>query len=115
MSNGRWPGLLGESRTRAVLEQVLRLSPADETEAALDTDNAALTRFAHNVIHQNVSETQANLEVRVVFGRRVGAANTNDLSPAGVQRALDQACALAQHLPDNPDWPGLADPLPPAS
>jgi predicted Zn-dependent protease len=112
--NGHWSGLLGESHTRAILEQVLRLSPADETEAALETQNAALTRFAHNVIHQNVSETQASLEVRVAFGRRVGAADTNDLSPGGIERAVAQACALAQHLPDSPDWPGLADPVPPA-
>jgi PmbA protein len=110
--NGHWPALLGESQTRATLEQVLRLSRADETEAALESGNAALTRFAHNVIHQNVSETHASLEVRVVFGCRVGAADTNDLSAGGIQRAVDQACALAQHLPDNPGWPGLADPVP---
>lgn len=112
--NDHWTGLLGEAQTRATLEQVLRLSPADETEAALESGNAALTRFAHNVIHQNVSETHASLEVRVVFGLRVGAADTNDLSANGIQRTVDQACALAQHLPDNPDWPGLADPLPAA-
>src|SRR5512135_3522007 len=71
---GPWPGLLGAPATRALLERVLHLSEADETEVALDTETAALTRFAHNVIHQNVAEVEASLEVRVVYARRVGAA-----------------------------------------
>ena len=103
-----WIGLAGSDRSRRLLEEVLRLSPADETEAVLDTQDAALTRFAHNVIHQNVSERDASLEVRVAFGRRVGAAETNDLSAAGLERAVAEACALARHATEDPDWPGLA-------
>jgi PmbA protein len=108
---GNWPGLLGAPATRALLEQILRLSPADETEVAFETETAALTRFAQNVIHQNVAEVQASLEVRVVFSRRVGTASTNDLSPVGLERALAEACALARHVPEQADWPGLAVPL----
>src|SRR5689334_271155 len=101
--------MLGAPATRALMEQVLRLSTADETEVALETETAALTRFAHNVIHQNVAEVEAGLEVRVVVDRRVGAANTNDLSAAGLERAVAEACALARHLPEQTDWPGLAE------
>jgi PmbA protein len=104
------PGLLGSNAVRALLEQVLRLSPADETEVALETETAALTRFAHNVIHQNVAEIDAGLEVRVVYSQRVGTSSTNDLSGAGLERAVAQACELARHLPEQADWPGLADP-----
>src|SRR5262245_46063469 len=100
-------GLLGENGVRALLEQVIHLSPADETEVALDGEAASLTRFAHNVIHQNVSELDGDLEVRVAFGRRVGAANTNDLNPAGLERVVAKACELAQHSPELHDWPGL--------
>ena len=107
---GEWPGLLGAAATRALLEQVLRLSPADETQVALETETGALTRFAHNVIHQNVAEIDAGLEVRVVFSRQVGAARTNDLSPTGLERVVAEACQLARHLPERADWPGLADP-----
>jgi PmbA protein len=108
---GKWPGLLGASATRTLLEGVLHLSAADETEVALETETAALTRFAHNVIHQNVAEVEASLEVRVVHARRVGAASTNDLSPAGLERALTEASAVARHVPEQGDWPGLAEPL----
>src|SRR5258708_39352740 len=109
-SVGDWPGLLGAPATRALLEQALRLSSADETEVSLETETAALTRFAHNVIHQNVAEADANLEVRVVVGRRLGAASTNDISRAGLERAMADACALARQLPQQTDSPGLAEP-----
>jgi PmbA protein len=114
-SVGNWPGLLGATAARGLLEQVLHRSEADETEVALETETAALTRFAHNVIHQNVSEVEASLEVRVVFARRVGTASTNDLSPTGLERALEAASALARHVPEQADWPGLAEPVDAAS
>jgi len=111
---GNWPGLLGAPATRAMLEQALRLSTADETEVTLETETAALTRFAHNVIHQNVAEVEASLEVRVVMAQRVGTANTNDISPAGLERAMSEACELARHVPAQADWPGLAEPQTPS-
>jgi len=113
--DGHWPGLLGRGATRGLLEDVLRLSPADETEVALESESAALTRFAHNVIHQNVAEFEAGLEVRAVFSGRVGTASTNDLTPAGLERVVSQACDMARHLPAQPDWPGLAEPAPAAA
>jgi PmbA protein len=108
--------MVGERVARAVLERVLTLSRADETEAVLTTSAEALTRFGHNTIHQNVVETDAELEVRAVVGRGVGSAATNDLSPAGVARVTAEAGELARHVPEDPEWPGLPNPaeLPPA-
>jgi predicted Zn-dependent protease len=102
--------MLGEQGARAVLEQVLRWSDAHETEAVLTTSSEALTRFAHNSIHQNVAEADVELQVRLAYGRRVGVASTNDLRPAGLQRAVAAARDQAQHLPENAEWPGLPDP-----
>ncbi len=107
---GAAPGLLGDLELRDLLQRVLRLSTAEETEAALSTGAEALTRFAHNMVHQNVAEVDSTLEVRAAFGRRVGLASTNDLSPAGLERVVAAACALARHSPDNADWPGLTRP-----
>ncbi|MEP7355787.1 MAG: TldD/PmbA family protein [Anaerolineales bacterium] len=100
-------GLLEAAETRRLLETVLRLSPADETEAVLESSNAALTRFAHNVIHQNVSDRDLSLEVRAVFGRRVAGASTNDLTAGGLEQVVAEACRLAQFASDDADWPGL--------
>jgi predicted Zn-dependent protease len=108
-------GLAGEAALRSMLEAVLARSTADETEAALTTAREAVTRFAHNSIHQNMAEADAELVVRAAFGRRLGLASTNDLSPAGIERVVAEACALARHQPENADWLGLTDPaeLPP--
>lgn len=105
-------GVLGRSQIETILKRVLRLSEAGETEAVLSVSDEALTRFAHNFIHQNVSEVDASLEVRAAFGTRVGMASTNDLSPLGIERATRQACDMAKHLPENPEWPGFPDPQP---
>jgi PmbA protein len=104
------PGLLGEQRAQALLESVLRAAPTAEVEASLTTSAEALTRFAHSAIHQNVAEFDAELDIRVALGRRVGSAATNDLSRAGIERAVALATTEAQHVPEQPDWLGLPDP-----
>lgn len=109
-TNGPSPAGLGPAPVQELLERALALSEADETELVYTGVDEALTRFAHNTIHQNVAESDATLEVRAAFGSRVGLATTNDLTPAGVERAIRQAAELARHLPENPDWPGLPEP-----
>ena len=103
-------GLLGERRVEARLKQALACSEADETEVVFSAGSEALTRFAHNTIHQNVAERDASVEVRAALGRRVGRAATNDISPWGIECAVRRACEIARHLPENPDWPGLPGP-----
>lgn len=104
------PTQRGPDQLRALLEQALAASDADETELVYTGLEEALTRFAQNVIHQNVAEADATLEVRAARGTRVGAVTTNDLSPAGIARAVAAAGELARHLPENPEWPGLPGP-----
>ena len=58
----------------AVTAGVLASSKADQTELLLTGHDSSLTRFANNVIHQNVAETNAQIRVRVAFGKRVGVA-----------------------------------------
>lgn len=104
--------MLGESRLKNLLETVLALSPADETQASLTTTDEALTRFANNAIHQNVAESDAVLEVRAVFGKRVGTASTNNLSEESIRRILETACEIARHQPENDEFSGLPEPSP---
>jgi PmbA protein len=104
--------LLGMTGFKHVFDGVLALSTADETHMTLEASDSALTRFARNVIHQNVSEVEATLQVRVVFGKRVGSASTNDLSSEGIARTVERAEMIARLQPANPEWPGLPDPKP---
>jgi predicted Zn-dependent protease len=107
--------LLGERYIRHLLHQALALSEADETEIVFSTYTEALTRFAHNVIHQNVAEVDAQVEVRAALGKRIGLATTNDISVLGLECAVRRASELARHLPENPEWPGLPEPQTPSS
>ncbi|MBN1886581.1 MAG: TldD/PmbA family protein [Thermoflexales bacterium] len=103
--------MLGEARAQAILKQVLALSGADEAEVCLVSRDSALTRFANNVIHQNVAEANTSVTVRVAFGKRVGVATTNDVSDAGLGRAVENAQTLARLQPENPHFPGLPQPM----
>ena len=51
----------------AIQDQVVRAARSqgvEEVEAILSVANQALTRFANNVIHQNVAENASHLSVR---------------------------------------------------
>jgi len=102
--------MIGEAKIRRITQRVLSVSQADETEVVLFGLEERLTRFANNVIHQNVAETDAVAVVRVALGRRVGTAVTNDLSDEGLERVVEQATGAARLSPEDPDYPGLPEP-----
>jgi predicted Zn-dependent protease len=102
--------VLGEFRFRQVAERALAASRADQTEIVLIGTDSALTRFANSTIHQNVNESDLELRARVVFGKRIGVASTNDVSPATVSEAIDRASAMAEHQREDPDFAGLPRP-----
>jgi len=87
-------------------------SQADQTEVLLLGEDSGLTRFANSYIHQNVAESNAEVRVRVVFGRRIGVGTTNDLSVQGLRRAVDEASRVAKLQPENPDFVSLPGPRP---
>jgi len=102
--------MFGESNLRKIAQRVLAMSRADETEASLYALDEKLTRFANNVIHQNVAETDLTVVVRTALGKRVGVAATNDLSDAGLERAVEAAMTNARTQPEDPDYPGMPEP-----
>jgi len=106
--------MIGCSQTEVLLKRVLSLSSAnraDGAEVVLLGLEEQLTRFANNVIHQHVAEANRYLVIRAVLGRRVGVTATNDLTDAGLERAVESAIAAAQLRPEIPDFPGLPDPV----
>jgi len=68
-----------------IAERVLKLSNADEIEVEIDATADALTRFANNVIHQNVADQTLSISVRAVVDGRTAAASMvpADRLPAG--------------------------------
>jgi predicted Zn-dependent protease len=76
--------MLGQSQAKQITDRVLALSKNGQAEVVLWVTDGALTRFANNVIHQNVAETNTGVTVRVALGQRVGVAETNDVTDDGL-------------------------------
>jgi PmbA protein len=83
---------------------------ADGTLVALTQYHAALTRFANNTIHQNVSETNTSLMTRVDLGARRGLATTSQLTEDAVRAVVGRAIELAKRAPALTDRPPLPGP-----
>jgi PmbA protein len=93
--------MVGETEARKILERVLSLSKADETEAWLGGGAHALTRFAENMIHQNVADRSLSLTVRAAFGKKTARADTNRLDEDGIRSCVENAAKLAKASPDD--------------
>jgi len=94
-----------------------RASGVTEIEAIITTESHALTRFANNVIHQNVAERSTHISVRPVIGGRTARASTNRSDPDSIRGVVDQAIALTRLTEPDPDLLPLAEasPVPPAA
>ncbi len=102
---------MNEQAIRALCEKVLRYSTADQTEVLFMGTHGALTRFAVNHIHQNVAEENAEVNIRVVVGKKVGVASANVLDDTTLQATVEKAIAIAKLQPENPEWVSLPGPI----
>jgi predicted Zn-dependent protease len=102
--------MLGDQAIKRVTDRVLSLSKADQTEVLFFGGSSALTRFANNYIHQNVAETNTQVSIRMVMGKKIGVASTNDLSDAGLEKAVENAATITRFQLDNPDFKSLPTP-----
>ena len=93
-----------------LLDLALAHSTSDGTEALYMAQDAALTRFATNRIHQSVREHDAQLQVRVIDKERVGVASTNRLDDEGIRGVVERATAIAQRSSPNPHAAILPEP-----
>jgi predicted Zn-dependent protease len=93
-----------------LLDRALAHSTGDGTEALYLGQDAALTRFATNRIHQSVREHDAQLQVRVVDRERVGVASTNKLDEHGIRSVVQRAAAIAVRSAPNPRAAVLPEP-----
>jgi len=90
-----------------LLEHALSRSPGQQTELVYLGLREATTRFAENAIRQNMLSADARVIVRLVKEGRVAVSSTNDLSPAGLDRAMSDAAQIAAFLQPDETFPGL--------
>src|SRR5229473_3845176 len=89
-----------------VFQQVVdaaRAHGVTEIEAIISSENEALTRFANNVIHQNVAERTTHLSVRPVIGNRTARASTNRLDRDAIRNVVAEAIAITRLTEPDPE------------
>lgn len=97
--------LRSERELRRIIETVLQLAKsttAEETEVNVDETADALTRFANNAIHQNVSEHTLTVSIRTVAEGRTARAATNRLDEDSLRSTVEASLSLAQSQPKDP-------------
>jgi PmbA protein len=95
--------MLTRDQTADIFDKLRKHSTADEVELLVASGNSALTRFANNTIHQNVSEESSQISVRVSFGGRTARATTNKSDHDSLRRVVQSAEALAKVQQPDPD------------
>jgi PmbA protein len=107
--------MLTHEHASDIFDRLRKYSTADELEVIFYGGRSALTRFANNVIHQNVAEENYGVSVRTAFGQRTARATTNRLDEDSLKRVVKAAedLTLVQH-PDSdllplPSAPATSD------
>jgi len=104
--------MLGRERMLEIAGKALDYSTADQTQVTLTIGESSLTRFANSMIHQNVSERNAEFAVRAVVGNKIGYAVTNKLDDQSLKSVVQKAIDFARHSAENPDFVSLPAPKP---
>ncbi|MGA8152499.1 MAG: TldD/PmbA family protein [Terriglobales bacterium] len=101
--------MLTKDQAADIFERVRKYSSADEVEVLFYGGKSALTRFANNVIHQNVAEENVVASVRTVFGGRTARANTNKLDDESLKKVVQASESLAKVQHPDPDLLPMPD------
>ena len=102
--------MLSKEEAADIFERIKKHSSADEVEVLFYSGQSALTRFANNVIHQNVAEANDGVSVRTSFGGRTARASTNKVDDESLKRVVGASEDLAKVLRPDPDLLPMPDP-----
>jgi predicted Zn-dependent protease len=95
--------MLSREQAANIFERIRKHSTTDEVEAYFYGGHSALTRFANNVIHQNVADENYGVSVRTTFGGRTARASTNKLDEESLKRVVRASEDLAKVQHPDPD------------
>ncbi len=95
--------MLTKDRAADIFDRIRRFSSADEVEAIFTGSRFALTRFANNIIHQNVEEDNSIVSIRTNVGGRTARATANQFDDESLQRAVKASEKLARVQTADPE------------
>ncbi len=90
-----------------VLERALAAAGTDEADAVFLASDRNITRFANSTVHQNMSETSAELTLRVIDKGAIGVASTTVFDEDEIERTAELAREAARHAHAMPKFSGL--------
>ena len=102
--------MIGKNKVVELLKKAISRSRADQTEILLMGGRSYLTGFANNYIHRNVGSEDYTVNVRVAFGKKIGAATVHGFSEEIIEKALKDAELVAENQKENPDFVSFAKP-----
>jgi PmbA protein len=103
--------MLGQAQLKSLAHQVLHLARnADQAEVLISASSQALTRFANNQIHQNVTSSGAGLQLRVILDKKIGVASSDRLDKQGLEQLAERALTLAKNQKPDPGFVSLPSP-----
>jgi PmbA protein len=103
--------MIGKEKIKELCQKVLDRCAKDDVEILLFVQNNALTRFANNIIHQNVAERDIKLYIRMYHGTRVGIASSNRTDEDSLDELVSRVRTIVEVSPEDPDFPGLPEPF----
>ncbi|MBS3920589.1 MAG: TldD/PmbA family protein [Deltaproteobacteria bacterium] len=104
--------MTGRETCLRLLKDVVRESPADQTEVLLLTEDSSLTRFAKSSVHQHVAEKNRTLILRVVIDKKIAVLSTNLLDRSSIRDLVKKAISIARIQHPNEDFVSLPNPKP---
>jgi len=104
--------MLSKEKALEILEKGLKYSDADQMELLLLEEDFYLTRFAENVIHQNMARADHTVMARAVLGKKVGVAVTDKIEDEGIKKVVKDATEIAKNQKEDPDFVSLPQSVP---
>jgi predicted Zn-dependent protease len=101
--------MLTRDQAGDIFDRIRKFSSADEVEVLFSGGRFALTRFANNIIHQNVEDENHVVSVRTAFGGRTARATTNKFDDESLRRVVESSEALARVQHPDPDLLPMPD------
>ena len=99
--------MISQTRLLTELSEVVKRSRLDGVSACAQLSRRQVFRFAHEAIHQGLTQERVTVTIKVVHDRRVGVASTEMLHPKSLTRCLRAAAEIAKHSPRQKPLPTL--------
>lgn len=91
--------MISQQETEALFETIIKRADAEHIEVLLSQNKTALSRFANNVIHQNLQQENREIEIKIIENGRMGKAATNNIDDSALDKTIARAKEAAKLSP----------------